>query len=183
MNTTVAARAERHLLICFLDLSTYTLDARRTADDSRLAGIVDGYYERVAERTRSAGGTVVKFIGDGALLVFPIARADDAVVALLELKADTDAWLESVRWESRLVVKAHAGTVVSGPFGASDDKRFDVLGDEVNVTARLQTRALAISAEAFRLLSPAVRKRFKKHTPPITYIPVEDRHPSNVAKA
>jgi adenylate cyclase len=182
MDTNVAARASRELVICFLDLSTYTMDARRTADDGRLADIIDGYYERVAERTRGAGGTVVKFIGDGALLVFSASRADDAVAALLDLKADTDAWLAGLRWESRLVVKAHAGTVVAGPFGASDDKRFDVLGDEVNVAARLQTRTLAISAQAFRLLSPPLRQRFKKHTPPITYIRVEERHAPNVAK-
>jgi adenylate cyclase len=182
MDTNVAARTSRELLICFLDLSTYTLDARRTADDGRLAGIIDGYYERVAASTHAGGGTVVKFIGDGALLVFPPERADDAVTALLDLKAGTDAWLAGMGWESRLVVKAHAGPVVAGPFGARDDKRFDVLGDEVNVAARLQTRTLAISAQAFRLLSPDLRKRFKKHTPPITYIRVEERHLSNLAK-
>jgi class 3 adenylate cyclase len=182
MDTSLATRTSRDLIICFLDLSSYTLDARRTADDGRLAGIVDGYYERVSERTRAAGGEVVKYIGDGALLVFPTASADDAVVALLGLKAETDTWLTTMGWDSRLVVKAHAGVVVAGPFGAKDKKTFDVLGDEVNVAARLQTRSFAISAQAFRLLSSAARKRFKKHTPPMTYIPIEDRHPSNVTK-
>ena len=56
-------RVARELVIVFLDLSVYTQDARRTADDARLADIVDGYYERVADRCGAAGGTVVKFIG------------------------------------------------------------------------------------------------------------------------
>ena len=175
-------RAARELVIVFLDLSVYTQDARRTADDARLADIVDGYYERVADRCGAAGGTVVKFIGDGALLVFPVERADAATQALFDLKSDVDDWLAALGWESRLVVKAHCGSVVAGPYGARDEKRFDVIGDEVNVAARLPTRSFALSAQAFRRLSPEVRRRFKKHTPPITYIPVEDRRPSNVAK-
>jgi len=175
-------RAARELVIVFLDLSVYTQDARRTADDLRLADIVDGYYERVARRCVGAGGTVVKFIGDGALIVFPVDRADAAAGALFDLKSEVDEWLASLGWESRLVVKAHCGSVVAGLYGARDEKRFDVIGDEVNVAARLPTRSFALSAQAFRRLSPDTRKRFKKHTPPITYIPLEDRHPSNVAK-
>ena len=182
--TTIQAepRAARELLIVFVDLSTYTQDARRTNDDARVADVIDAYYERIADGTREAGAQILKFMGDGALLVFPRDRADDAVAALLETKDSIDCWLAGERWESRLVVKAHAGTVVAGGFGARGEKRFDVMGDEVNVAARLLTRSFAISAQAFRLLSPDTRKRFKKHTPPITYIPVEDRHPSNVMK-
>jgi adenylate cyclase len=177
MTTPVEPRRARELLICFLDLSVYTMDTRRTEDDARVADLMDRYYELVAEHAASGGGRVVKFIGDGALLVFPCERADDAVEALGKLKAAVDAWLATERWESRLVVKLHAGTVIAGEYGARAAKQFDVLGDAVNVTARLATRSLAMSAQAFRLLSPDARKRFKKHTPPITYIPIEDRHP------
>ncbi len=175
----VGAREPRDLVIVFLDLSTFTIDARGT-DDARLAEIVSEYYERVGRHAAGAGGTVVKFIGDGALLVFPPARADEALAALLSLKRDVDAWLSGLCWGSRLVVKGHSGTVIAGPFGGHGDgqERFDIIGSEVNVAARLQTRSFAISPQVFRLLSPAGRRRFKKHTPPITYIPVEDRHPS-----
>jgi adenylate cyclase len=173
-----AAREARELLIVFIDLSTYTRDAHRTGDDARVAEVLDGYYERVADAAERAGGTLVKFMGDGALLVFPRERTDDAVAALFALKEDVDAWAAGVGWESRLVVKAHAGTVIAGPFGARNDKRFDVLGDEVNTTARLATRGLALSAQAFRWLSAPARKQFKKHTPPLLYIPVEDRRPA-----
>jgi adenylate cyclase len=168
-------RAPRELVICFLDLSTFTKDARR-ADDARVADIIDGYYERVAAHAARGGGRCVKFIGDGALLVFPPERADDAVLALLALKSDVDAWLAEERWDSRLVVKAHCDAVIAGDFGARDDKRFDIIGNAVNVAARLETRSFALSPQVFRRLSVDVRRRFKKHTPPMTYIPIEDRH-------
>jgi hypothetical protein len=33
-----------------------------------------------------------------------------------------------------------------------------------------------LTVEAFRKLSPPMRKRFKKHTPTVTYIRTEDPH-------
>ena len=175
-------RAERALIIAFVDLSTFAVDARRVADEARLADIVDAYYELVAVAVHRAGGRVVKFMGDGALLAFDPTRADEAVTALLDAKRDVDEWASRERWDSRLVVKVHTGKVIAGPFGARGDKRFDVIGDAVNVAARLQTRSFALSAETFRLLSPAARKMFKKHTPPILYIPLDAARPSNLAK-
>src|SRR2546430_11863176 len=54
---------------------------------------------------------------------------------------------------------------------------FRSLGKTVNVAARLEASSgVALSAEAFRRLGPDVRTRFKKHTPPITYIRQEDAH-------
>jgi hypothetical protein len=40
----------------------------------------------------------------------------------------------------------------------------------------LDSTGVALSVEAFRKLSPDMRRRFKKHTPPITYIRTEDPH-------
>jgi adenylate cyclase len=177
MDVVPETREARELVICFVDLSVYTLDTRRAADDAAVADIMDRYYERLDHAVVGAGGRVVKFIGDGALFVFPPERADAAVVSLMALKSEIDAWLGATRWESHLVVKLHCGTVIAGPFGGREAKRFDLLGDAVNVTARLPTRSFAMSPQVFRLLSPEIRKRLKKHTPPITYIPVEDRHP------
>ena len=53
---------------------------------------------------------------------------------------------------------------------------FDVIGAEVNTAAMLDHTGLALSVAAFRSLSPVLRKRFKKHTAPITYIRTEDPH-------
>lgn len=118
---------------------------------------------------------LVKPIGDAVLAAFDAEAVDAGVSALLDLKADVDAWLPSVGWrDSRLVVKAHFGPVVAGPFGVPP--RFDVVGDTVNTAATLEARQFALSADAFRRLSPTLRKRFKKHTPPVTYIRVEDPH-------
>ena len=167
-------RAQRELVVCFLDLSYFARDAAQR-DDAAVAEVVDQYYERVGDAVAAAGGTVVKHIGDGALVVFPTERADDAMSALFALRADVDSWLAALCWASRLMVKVHTGPVIAGGYGARGAKRFDVIGNVVNVAARLP-RPFHVTPQVFRLLSPEARKRFKKHTPPVTYIPVDDRH-------
>jgi adenylate cyclase len=179
MSAIVSGRAHpphgvRDLVISFVDLSLFAQNTSHR-EELAVAELVDAYYERIGDRVAGAGGTVVKFIGDGALLTFPVERADDAIAALFALREEIDAWLASEGWSSRLLVKVHAGPVVAGEYGARGAKRFDVLGNTVNVAARLP-RPFHVTPQAFRLLSPALRQRLKKHTPPITYIPVEDRH-------
>jgi adenylate cyclase len=168
-------RVERSMLVAFLDLTGFSLQSTRVADDE-LAEILDRYYELVAQRITAAGGRVVKFMGDGVLVVFELALADAAVTEFLALKSVVDVFFAGLRWECRLIVKVHAGPVIAGDYGARGDKRFDVLGKTINTAALVDSLGVALSAEAFRTLSPALRQRFKKHTWPVTYIRTEDPH-------
>ena len=140
------------------------------------------YYDLATSVIRSGGGRVVKFIGDAALIVFPQEGADAGVQALLRLKSDADQFMIERNWECRLIVKVHAGTAAGAHLGEGADARYDVLGKAVNVAARLESNGVALSAEAFRTLSPEMRKLFKRHTPPITYIRHEDLHQPRWAK-
>lgn len=171
----MSARKPVTLLIAFIGLNRFSAQSRRVAD-ADLAEIVDAYYERVAARIAGAGGRVVKCMGDGVLAVFPEGGVDTGVNALLELKEEVDTWMTSLGWECRLAARAHFGTVIAGPFGSADDKRFDVIGSDVNTAAMLDYSGLSLSVAAFRKLSPSLRTRFKKHTAPVTYIRVEDPH-------
>jgi len=167
--------SEVSLLVAFTDFTRFAAQAERL-DDGEVARVMDAYYELAGRTLAAAGGRVVKFIGDATLAVFPADAVDRGVVALLELKDAADRLMVDRGWESRLTVKAHFGPVVAGHFGVESDKRYDILGETVNVTARLEASGVALSVEAFRQLGPDVRQRFKKHTPPVTYIRVEDTH-------
>ena len=77
----------------------------------------------------------------------------------------------------RANVKAHFGQVVAGEFGARSEKRFDLLGKTVNTAAILVgSGGVTLSTEAFRKLGPELRRRFKKHSAPVTFIRSEDPH-------
>jgi adenylate cyclase len=168
-----AVHPEVPLLVAFVDLTRFGVQSQRVRD-SELAETLDAYYERVAVTVEAVGGRVVKYIGDGALVVFGEDTVDRGVQALLELKEAVDALMDARGWECRLVVKAHFGQAVAGPFGAASDKRFDVIGKAVSTAAMLDSTGVTLSVEAFRKLGPALRRRFKKHTASITYIRQED---------
>jgi len=170
-------RAEVPLLIAFADLTRFMAQAERS-DDLDLAETLDACYERIAAMVRAGGGRVVKFVGDAALLVFPDGEVDRGVETLLALKDSIDALMVQRAWDCRLTIMAHFGTAIAGGFGEAGDKRYDIIGKAVNVTATLESTGVTLSAEAFRKLGPELRTRFKKHTPPITYIRGQDSHRS-----
>ena len=169
-------RAERELLIVFADLTRFAFESARMKD-AALAEVVDELYERLHRAVTGAGGRVVKFIGDAMLAVFELEQADAAVEALLRERRAVDEWLEGRGMECRLMMKIHAGTVVAGSFGGRGEKRFDVIGKEVNACARLPTAGLSLSVAAFRKLSAKGRRAFKKHAPPVVYFPTDGRRP------
>ena len=169
-------RPETSLLIMFTNLSRFSADCLRRTD-VEIATVADDYYERVASEVDCAGGTVVKFIGDSVMAVFPEAVADAGVEMLLNLKDSIDKLMAERGWECRFSAKVHFGTAVAGPFGVPDSKTYDVIGKAVNTAATLESASVTLSVEAFRKLNKDLRKRFKKHSPPITYLRLEDPRP------
>ena len=167
--------AERNLLVAFFDLTRYARETKGY-DTRQLFALMSDYYEWVGERIEGAGGVVVKFIGDAALVVFAEERVDAGLLALLALKEEGDRWLGQRGLQTQHIVKAHFGPVICGPIGTRADKRFDVFGETVNIAATLRSNGLACTPQLFRKLAPEMRKRLKKHTPPIVYIPVDEGH-------
>ena len=172
---------EVELLLAFVNLNGYTAQVSRLPELD-VARVMSGYYALVDELVVARGGRVVKFIGDAALVVFPAGLADAGVDTVLALADEIGRFMHNEGWECRPIAKVHYGTVAAGVFGGGAAARYDVLGKAVNLTARLESSGVALSAEAFRRLDPAMRQRFKKHTPPITYIRVDDAHQPRWAK-
>jgi class 3 adenylate cyclase len=168
------------LLVAFADLSAFARFVQGR-EEEEVFQVMAEYYELVGDIVEGAGGRVVKFIGDASLMVFPAERVDDGVLALRALQEQGDRFFAAHGGPCRHVIKAHFGPVIGGMVGAREDKRFDVLGNTVNTAAMLSasaspSRTLALTPQVFRRLSPETRRLFKKHTPPVTYIPVEASH-------
>lgn len=164
------------LLVAFSDLTAFARTVNEKVGHDELFQLMNDYAELVGDIIEPAGGRVVKFIGDAALIVFPADRVDDGATALLALKEQGDAWWAAQGLPCQHIIKAHFGPVACGPMGTRSEKRFDVFGDSVNTAARLTSRGVALTPQVFRKLSADTRKLFKKHTPPTTYIPVADPH-------
>ncbi|MEA2716062.1 MAG: hypothetical protein QOI99_379 [Actinomycetota bacterium] len=155
------AFARKPVTIVFADVSGFTSLAGRV-DPELMSGLMSVYFAAMRAVVDRHGGTVEKFIGDAVMAVFgvPTLHEDDAIravrtaaemqEALAELNVDLEA-----RWGERL--KLHVGIntgVVATGTGTL------VVGDAVNVAARLQQRAapqeIVLGEETYRLVRGVV---------------------------
>ena len=166
---------QKKLLVVFCDLTNYA-KISRNIDETEVFMYLSNIYRIIGEIIESSCGQIIKFIGDAALITFEEIDIDKGIVALKKLKTEIDSYNEKIKFESRLNVKAHFGQVVAGMIGTKTEKRYDIFGNVVNIAATLPSNGFAISVEAFRQLKPETRKLFKRHTQPITYIGVDEKH-------
>jgi class 3 adenylate cyclase/tetratricopeptide (TPR) repeat protein len=140
----------RQATILFADLSGYTAAAERM-DPEAVKVMVGRTLRRLGEEIERFGGTIDKFIGDNVMGVFgaPLAHGDDperavrAGLAMQEAMGDHGAGFS-------LRVGVNTGEVMAGPVG----DRYTVMGDPVNVAARLQAAArpgsVTVGEETYR---------------------------------
>ncbi|MEO0537257.1 MAG: adenylate/guanylate cyclase domain-containing protein [Cyanobacteria bacterium P01_A01_bin.123] len=108
------------------------------------------------------GGWVDKFMGDGMLAVFGAPRTSENH-AEKALQA-AQVILDSMQRLSPLPIGIglHSGSIVAGCLGTGGHLEFTVIGDTVNVAARLE--ALTKTVDTSLLISQATQKRLKHHS-------------------
>src|SRR5919108_572810 len=133
----------RQVTVLFADLSGYTAFAERM-DPEAVKSLVDRALLRLGQEVERYGGTVDKYIGGNVMAIFgaPVAHEDDAeraVRAGLGMQTAMDEVNEGlpagVHFDLRVGV--NTGEVLAGSVGPA----YTVVGDTVNVAARLQSAA------------------------------------------
>jgi adenylate cyclase len=141
--------AERiNAVIWYSDLRGYT-KITDTAPPDEIIPLLNDYAAAVIGAVRSAGGDVLKLIGDGVLAIF---RADDAAKACrCALRA-----VASLRSGIKVVKERRAAgnqPVTSGNIGSEDRLDFTVVGPAVNEASRIAAmcrsvdRSVVLSSE------------------------------------
>jgi adenylate cyclase len=129
----------REVTVMFIDIRDFTPFAEaNTAEDT--VSRLNALFEIVVPAVVDAGGHVNKFLGDGALAVFgaPNDLADhadaavDAAVLIQRLVA------ERFGGELRVGIGINTGVVIAGTIGGGGKLEFTLIGDTVNVAARVE---------------------------------------------
>jgi class 3 adenylate cyclase/tetratricopeptide (TPR) repeat protein len=138
--------ARKIVTVVFCDVADSTGLAERL-DPEVLRGVMSRYFEEMRGVLERHGGTVEKFIGDAVMAVFgvPTLHEDDAlraVAAAAEMGRARDALNAELeeRWGVRIQTRTGVNT---GEVMAGDPSHGDsfVIGDAVNLAARLETKA------------------------------------------
>lgn len=125
------------ILIC--DLRNFTrLSDRRPREE--LIGILNSYFDIVAEPIEHYGGEILKFIGDGLLAVFPLDRPDACKRLLSSVRTcRADALrLQAAGQDIEFGIGVHLGEVWYGNIGSRKRLDFTVIGSAVNLAYKLE---------------------------------------------
>jgi adenylate cyclase len=130
--------------------------------------ILNRYFSVMTDVVFNYGGTLDKYIGDGLMAVFgaPMERNDDAERAILAAKEMREKLAAMMTQRAGLSMKfdirigINTGRVVAGNIGSPRRMDYTVIGDPVNIAARLDSIAepgqILIGEETYR----AVKGKF-----------------------
>jgi class 3 adenylate cyclase/tetratricopeptide (TPR) repeat protein len=135
----------RQVTIPFADLCGFTA-LSQALDPEELRDLVGRYTKLVDDVVRRYGGTVDKHIGDAVMALFgaPVAHDDDPLRAAHSALTIHEALVqlgEDVGRPLRAHVGIASGEVVAGMLGRAEAHDYTVLGDSVNLAARLVAAA------------------------------------------
>ena len=143
----------REVTVLFVDLQGYTRFAERQ-DPADVVAMLNRFFRIVVAVVNREGGWVNKFEGDAALCLFgaPQDQSDHAVRALRAAAAMPRELARSAV-ELRAGVGVATGEVVAGFVGTPERFEYTVIGDVVNLAARLcdaakDERSGVLAAEA-----------------------------------
>ena len=132
------------ITVLFVDIRDSTALAE-DMDPTSLSVLISAFRRRIMRAAQKHGGVIDKFIGDGALVVFgiPDPRPDDAQRGLTcarEILSLVARWNSKRQLDPpvRVGVGLHSGEAYCGIVGDDARLEFTVLGDMVNVAARIE---------------------------------------------
>ena len=126
----------------FCDIRGYTSFAERH-DPETVVEVLNLYFQHQADFVAKHQGDVDKFVGDQIVAVFQGEdMARNAVRCALEIQAKTDELgREHPDWDLDVGIGINTGEVIVGAMGSKDRMDYTVLGDHVNLAARLCSHA------------------------------------------
>ncbi len=146
----------REAAVLNLDMRGFTRFAAEAPPDAVMS-LLSEYQAQVIPVIQKHGGSIDKFLGDGVMATFGAAvptdsYAADSLRALQETMAAAGLWAEACAAEGRPCPRVN-GSVATGNvlFGAVGDEtrlEYTVIGDAVNLSAKLekQNKELGVSA-------------------------------------
>src|SRR5437660_2291500 len=133
----------REVCVLFLDIRGFTAMTRKRPADQTVA-LLNDFFAEMVDIVDRHNGIINKFLGDGFLALFgaPLEDARAAAHALAAgqaMLAAVDDWNRTRPDRAlRVGIGIHIGEAVTGTVGSPQRKEYTVIGDTVNLAARLE---------------------------------------------
>ena len=136
----------QNIAVLFVDIRGFTRRSEPMSPEA-LGEFLTEFRRRIARAADASGGAIDKFIGDAAMVVFGLVPdGENEAAAALEcadlILAEIEEWNGQGQGSSQEPVKVgigiHWGDAFCGAIGDEMRLEYTVLGDTVNVAARLE---------------------------------------------
>ncbi len=185
---------EQDMAVVFADIRGFTSISREIGPEKTIQ-MINLYLSHVQAGIAANGGFVGNYMGDGLLALFP-GRMDDAFHGAIAMSRGLDGYNRDRGEfpELHIGIGVNRGAVTLGMIGDEDHIQCGVLGDTVNVAARIEgiTKKLgarfivsascvsALSEPQRFLLRPIGRFSVRGHIDALELFECLDVHPSDV---
>ena len=157
----------REMTVLFSDIRGFTTVTEKGEPEALVAQLNE-YFSRMVEVVFRHHGTVDKFVGDMVMALFgaplddaehaehALAAAVDMVSALRELNRK---WASEGKVQLDIGIGVNSGEMIAGNIGSSSIMSYTVIGDNVNLGARLES--LNKDYHTRIIISDATRERLR----------------------
>ena len=165
------ASSRKKLTIFFSDVVNFT-ETTDKLESEELTNLLNHYLTEMSKIALEYGGTIDKYIGDAIMAFFgdpeskgvkedAIACVRMAIAMLRRMRELRSEWQElGAERPFQLRIGINTGYCTVGNFGGEDRMDYTIIGNVVNMTARLQTQAevdsILIGHETYSLVKDVV---------------------------
>ncbi len=158
----------REMSVLFSDLRGFTSITEK-GNPEDLVQQLNEYFTRMVEIVFRNGGTVDKFVGDMVMALFgapvdDVDHADAAVTTAVEMVRELGElnrrWAAESRVQLDIGIGVNSGDMIAGNIGSSAIMSYTVIGDNVNLGARLES--LNKDRKTRIIISEATRARLAR---------------------
>lgn len=170
--TAEIGRGERRdVTVLFADLRDFTRLSEELTGE-QVVQLLNDFHARMVDEIFAAGGTLDKYLGDGLMAYFgaPVVQpdhADRAVRCALAMQRGLAGLNLAAQRHGgpalRMGIGIHSGSVILGDIGTARRREYTIIGDTVNVAARIEQ--LTKSYDAAILVSEATKDRIATDVP------------------
>lgn len=132
----------RHVTVFFSDIRGFTAFSEKVAPEV-VVDMLNVYLRHQANIVKKYQGDIDKFVGDELVAVFQgEGMVKNAVLCALEIQEKmADLSQEYPEWKLHVGIGVNTGEVVVGAMGSEERMDYTILGDHVNLGARLCSHA------------------------------------------
>lgn len=154
----------REVTVLFCDLAGFTGFSEQRSP-AEVVDFLNRYFSLAQQTVAAHGGIINKFIGDAFMALFnapvPLPQHAGAAVAAAEEFRRNYAALADEKPGIRIGI--HSGEVLAGRIGSADRQEYTVIGDAVNVAARIE--ALGKKVKENLLISGETQAQIDREKP------------------